>query len=123
LTTKTITLVDLPAERIKRSAGCWAWDGRRNDNGYATYGPRLVHRMMKENSLGRLLSRREALDHLCENRWCINPDHLDICSNAENGRRGAEMKRWRNQIRRFLDTGRWETNAAAKNRRWKGTGA
>lgn len=30
----------------------------------------------------------EVLDHLCRNRWCCNPDHLESVTPAENVRRG-----------------------------------
>ena len=30
------------------------------------------------------------VDHLCHVRCCVNPDHLDVCTRAENARRGNQ---------------------------------
>lgn len=32
------------------------------------------------------------LDHLCRNRNCVNPDHLDPVTNSENSHRGNRSK-------------------------------
>jgi hypothetical protein len=29
------------------------------------------------------------LDHLCAKRWCVNPAHLDPCTQTENKARGG----------------------------------
>jgi hypothetical protein len=51
------------------------------------------------------LKSEESLDHLCRNKACINPDHLEIVSLTINSRRmhvyrrlEAEVKRLRNLL-------------------------
>tara|TARA_R110001599_G_scaffold171353_1_gene362439 strand:+ start:450812 stop:451306 length:495 start_codon:yes stop_codon:yes gene_type:complete len=41
---------------------------------------------------GQALLPTDVLDHLCRNRACCNPEHLEIVDNAENIRRGNQTK-------------------------------
>jgi len=109
---------DVPMDLIEQTPGCWEWHGSFT-YGYARWGPRLVHRLIYERVRGRPITSGMDLDHLCQNRRCINPDHLEEVPRGENSRRAMEMLRWHNQIRRFLDTGRYESTSAAKSRRHK----
>jgi hypothetical protein len=58
------------------------------------------------------------LDHLCRNPACVNPDHLEPVTNAENSRRGAkpvitmEIAR---QIRATHAEGRLSNRSIAKH--------
>lgn len=74
---------------------CWDWEGELSHNGYGryTYGyvgysrqTQAAHRWAFQQFV-RLLDDEESLDHLCENRRCVNPDHLEPVSVAENNRR------------------------------------
>lgn len=74
------------------SDGCWRWKGylRRHD-GYGDFkvGRRsyLAHRISYEAFIGAIPSGFQ-LDHLCRNRWCVNPWHLEPVTNRENCLRG-----------------------------------
>lgn len=46
---------------------------------------KLAHRARYEAAYG---SEPGVTDHLCRNRWCCNPGHLDSVDNAINVRRG-----------------------------------
>jgi hypothetical protein len=69
---------------------CWEWTGASN-NGYgkAFFEGRiwLAHRLVWTMLVGPILDDL-VLDHLCRNTICVNPDHLEVVTLAENKRRG-----------------------------------
>lgn len=110
-------------ELYEVTAGCWPWLGYIDSRGYAyitrSAPVQIAHRTVYEDLRGSIPEGMH-LDHLCENKWCVNPDHLDVVEPGENSRRATEMTQWRNKIRRFLDTGRWESRSARETREWRG---
>jgi hypothetical protein len=71
---------------------CWEWMGALH-NGYGAinkqyYGHYFVHRFVWSRLVG-LLPVGIVLDHLCRNRRCCNPDHLEPVSIKENVLRGV----------------------------------
>jgi hypothetical protein len=71
--------------------GCWIWTGAKSSQGYAKaiYDWRVypVHRVLLEESLGPIAPALQ-VDHLCRNRACCNPAHLEPVTQRENILRG-----------------------------------
>lgn len=91
LTEKTI------AEFLKRlikgtEEECWNWSGDKATNGYSrlrdSSGKKVgAHRLSYTIFKGEIPEALE-IDHLCRNRWCLNPAHLEAVTTKTNVLRG-----------------------------------
>ncbi len=75
---------------------CWLWTGPKAGKGYGmtTFGGGMkvyVHRLSFELHKGPIPAGLE-IDHLCFERLCVNPDHLEAVTHAENVARAIRRR-------------------------------
>lgn len=88
------------ASRVQPHAnGCHIWMGGLTLGGYGVFASAtkrgaevktMAHRWAYEHSVGPIPDGFD-IDHLCRNRACVNPEHLEPVTRAENVRRAARL--------------------------------
>jgi hypothetical protein len=105
--------------KVAKTEDCWVWLGAADPTaGYGNFwdGERVVkaHRWSYEAAYGAIPDGLH-LDHLCRNRICVRPDHLEPVTLLENLQRGDNSHRGRWQRERthcpagheYSDTNTW----------------
>lgn len=82
-------------DKVCKTDSCWEWMACRFPLGYGLAWwdgrNRLAHVVSYELSFGPVPEGLE-LDHLCRNRSCVRPDHLEPVTHKTNVRRGLLFK-------------------------------
>lgn len=78
-------------EKVAKTETCWLWTGTVKSNSYGCFWHkgknRHAHRWAYELLVGKIPPKMQ-IDHLCRNRACVNPKHMEVVTNRENGLRG-----------------------------------
>lgn len=107
LTKDLIKRIKEKTDENRNSDGCWQWKGSKHNgypilvlNGKTIFG---IHRKMFSLYFGEFSTKqREIIKTTCENKLCINPNHMIMVSNARckhghvkegiTNRKGIEMQ-------------------------------
>lgn len=81
--------------KVNKTNTCWIWTASKNEKGYGLFRfnekTSKAHRVSYIIEYGNIIDNL-VIDHLCKNRDCVNPKHLDLVSQAENISRGLSGK-------------------------------
>lgn len=90
------TIQSILGRLVAQENGCATWSGWINRDGYGRVCylgvPQQVHRVVYEAIRGKIPDGLD-IDHLCRNRACANPDHLEPVTRRENLLRGAQCEK------------------------------
>ena len=77
--------------RVDKTESCWTWKGEIVSSGYGRFpwqsGRILAHRFSFSLVNGPIPAGM-FIDHICRNRSCVNPSHMELVTHRDNVLRG-----------------------------------
>ena len=83
---KRMTAIERFYRAVNKTTTCWIWSAHSDRNGYGLFfngRTILAHRYSYQIHKGPIPSGSE-LHHTCENKSCVNPDHLTCVTRLEH---------------------------------------
>lgn len=94
MSTRRLTDVQRFWLKVSKTHSCWNWMGCRNALGYGFFytnkhtvsAHRFSYELLKDK-----IPKNMIIDHLCRNRSCVNPEHMEVVTQRENVLRGLTI--------------------------------
>jgi hypothetical protein len=100
---------------------CWVWQGPTSGNGYKAHeapkkgrghgygrmslnGQTVAVHLVTWTHYNGYIPGNKQLDHLCDNRLCCNPSHIELVSHRNNQKRRAQRAKLRSAINDTTET-------------------
>lgn len=81
--------------KVAKGDGCWLWTAGKDGKGYGAAYVNLrqvrAHRLAYELLVGPIPDNM-TIDHLCRNRVCVNPAHMEVVTQGENTARSNRIQ-------------------------------
>jgi hypothetical protein len=110
--------------KVLFTSDCWEWQGSVKKSGYGRFHLThslavRAHRFAYQLMVGEI-PKGLVLDHLCRNRSCVNPNHLEIVTIGENVLRGDTFSA-KNKKKTHCSNGHplTENNLYKQNNNWR----
>ena len=98
--------------KVDASGDCWTWTGSKKSSDYGGffYDGRVgyAHRFSYALHFGEIPDGA-TIDHLCRNKSCVNPSHLEAVTQLQNNRRRTQGEGSRGQVISTCDRGHEKT--------------
>jgi hypothetical protein len=83
--------------KVEKTETCWLWLGHKALSGYGQFSVNRAVGNMQAHRMAYLFEKGSiptglVIDHLCRNKACVNPDHLEPVTQFENVLRGNSMR-------------------------------